>query len=261
MTREHTGGTGRSVGGPRSRRPRVFVEDGGGRRTLRVDGTYASVYRPGRIATGSVWDALAAPILALPPERRTSVLILGLGGGSAARLARALAPEARIVGVELDAEVIAAAREHFGLDALGIETVEGDARAFLATARERFDVVIEDVFVGAGRDVRKPDWLPAPGLLAAARLLAPGGVLVTNVIDEAPAAARLLLVRFGAATRLTIDGYDNAIFAAGEGAQCGLAPRALRAAVAADPVLAPTLRRLRMRALDATPRGTAARGG
>lgn len=272
MAQEHTGevaggsagapdAAARSGGGARAGRPRVFVEEAGGRRTLRVDGTYASVYRPGRIATGSVWDALAAPILALPPERRTSVLILGLGGGSAARLARALAPRARIVGVELDREVIAAARAHFGLDALGLETIEGDARAFLASDRGRYDVVIDDVFVGAGRAVRKPDWLPAPGLLEASLRLAPGGLLITNVIDEATAAGHVLLARFGAATRLAIDGYDNAILAAGESAPPGLAPRVLRAAIAADPVLAPTLRRLRLRSLGATPPGTAARRG
>lgn len=242
-------------------RPRVFVEDGGSRRTLRVDGTYASVFRPGRIATGSVWDALAAPLLALPPARRRRILLLGLGGGSVARIARALAPAARIVGVELDPAVIAAARSHFELDALELEIVQGDARAFLETARDRFDAVIDDVFVGAGRGVRKPAWLPAPGLVCAARLLAPGGLLVTNVIDEAAEATRVLLARFGAATRLSVEGYDNAVLVAGEGSPPEIAPRALRAAIAADPVLAPTLRKLRLRALSATPPGTAARGG
>lgn len=241
-------------------RPRVYVEEARGRRTLRVDGTYASVSVADRIATGSVWDALAAPILALPPERRRSVLILGLGGGTVARLARALAPRARIVGVEIDPAVIDAARQHFGLDTLGVETVQADAQAFLTSNRRQYDAVIEDVFVGAGRGVRKPDWLPVPGLDLAARRLAPEGVLVTNVIDEAPVAAGALLARFGRCTRITIDGYDNVIIAVTAGAGPGLAPRSLRAALAADPVLAPTLRKLRLRVLAATPPGNAARG-
>jgi spermidine synthase len=56
------------------------------------------------------------------------VLVLGLGAGSAARLVRALAPRARIVGGERSAEVLRAARRHFGLDALGVEVVHADAR-------------------------------------------------------------------------------------------------------------------------------------
>ena len=100
-------------------------------RTLRVDGTFASWLRArARLTTGSVWDALAAPLLLLPPARRRRVLLLGLGGGSAARLVRALAPRARIVGVELDREVLRAARRHFDLDALGVEVVNADAREY-----------------------------------------------------------------------------------------------------------------------------------
>ena len=63
------------------------------------------------------------------------MLILGLGGGSAARLVRAVAPEARIVGVEFSAEVLAAARSHFDLDAIGVEVVHADAHAFLLGER------------------------------------------------------------------------------------------------------------------------------
>ena len=40
-------------------------------------------------------------------------LILGLAGGSAARVVRAIAPQAQIKGVELFPEIIEAAREHF----------------------------------------------------------------------------------------------------------------------------------------------------
>ena len=81
---------------------RVEVKRIGNARALRIDGTFASWYEPGQQVTGSVWDALAAPLLLLPKPRRNRVLILGLGGGSAARVVRALAPKARITGVEID---------------------------------------------------------------------------------------------------------------------------------------------------------------
>jgi spermidine synthase len=191
-----------------------------------------------------VWDALAAPLLALPPTRRRSVLILGLGGGSAARLVRALAPGARIVGVELDPDVIRAARSHFGLGDVGVELVRGDARAYLADARERFDAVIDDVFVGHGRDVRKPDWLPTPGLALASRRVAPGGLLVTNTLDDAPRSRRALRALRGGFVELSVAGYDNCILAAGPPS---LDARTLRAALARDLLLADTLPALTLR--------------
>ena len=141
-----------SYGGPgRGERPRVRVDDEGETRTLVVDETFASFYRPGEVATRCVWDAIAAPLLWLPPARRRRILVIGLGGGSVARIARALAPSARITGLELDADVVDLARQHFDLDALGLEVEIGDALAWLeryAGGGRRYDAILEDVFVG-----------------------------------------------------------------------------------------------------------------
>ena len=213
-----------------------------------MDGTFASLYRPGQVTTGSVWDALAAPVLALPPARRRSILLLGLGGGSAARIVRALAPKARIVGVELDREVVELARRWFDLDALGLEVVIADAREFLSRERGRFDAVLDDIFVGPARSVRKPYWLPEPGLRLAAARVARGGLLVSNTIREASAGARTLLDLYGGGVSIGIEGYYNRIIAAGAAIPDA---RVLRAAIAADPTLAPTLPRLRLRTLRA----------
>lgn len=213
-------------------------------RRLEIDGTFASWYAPGATVTGSVWVALAAPILLLPPARRRSVLILGLGGGSAARIARALAPRATIVGVERDADVVRAARCWFDLDDLGIEVIQGDALAYLGRARRQFDVVIEDIFVGRGRAVRKPDWLPDPGLSLAARRVAHGGLLVSNAIDEAPEVGRRLRGLFPATLRIDIDDYDNRVLVGGPALLSG---RALRGAVAHSPVLRESSASLRFR--------------
>jgi spermidine synthase len=212
--------------------------------SLRVDGTHASSYRPGHALTGSVWDALAAPLVWLPPGRRRSVLILGLGGGSAARLVRARAPRCRIVGVESSAEVLRAARSWFALESLGVEVVHGCALQFLRRNRARFDLVIEDVFVGAGRAVRKPDWLPDPGLAAAARRLHPGGLLVSNSIDETPEVSRSMRELLPSTLRIAVDGYDNTIVVGGPRP---MSARSLRAATSAHPLLSQTLPRLTMR--------------
>ena len=221
---------------------RVVVRDGV--RELHVDGTFASCYEPGCVITGSVWDALAAGIAALPRQRRRSVLLLGLGGGSAARVVRALAPRARIVGVEIDPSVVRLARRYFDLDALGIEVVLDDARAYLERCRKRFDAVLEDVFIGTGRDAVKPEWLPQPGLARAAGCLARCGILASNALDEAPAVSAAMGRLFSSVVRIEVDDYDNQIFL---GCSRALTGRELRRAVAATPVLVPTLRGLSFR--------------
>jgi spermidine synthase len=220
------------------------VENGRRGRSLRIDGTYASFYAPGSSLTGSVWDALVAPLLWLPPPKRRRVLILGLGGGSAARLVRSIAPRARIVGVERSAEVIRAARRWFDLDALDVEVIREDARHFLQTSRRQFDLVIEDVFVGPERKVRKPDWVLEDGLQLAARRLRRGGLLVVNTIDETAEVARVLREIAPALLRIDVEDFDNRVLAAGPR---GLTGRALRSAVGAHRVMSATLPQLSFR--------------
>ena len=204
-------------------------------RALHVDGSLASWYAPGRITTGSVWDALAAPLLLLPRSRRRRVLVLGLGGGSAARIVRALAPRAQIVGVERDAEVVRAARGWLDLDELGIKLEQADARDYLARSRRRFDAILEDVFVGRGRGVHKPAWMLDRGLRLAARRLAPGGLLVSNTLDETAAVARRLRGMFPAIVRIDVADYDNRILVGGPP---GLSGHTLRSVVRSDAILA-----------------------
>ena len=231
----------------RLRRPRIEVRESRHGRELIVDGTFASFYVPGRVATGPVWDALAAPLLALPPQRRRSVLILGLGGGSAARVVRGLAPAAHIVGVELDREVVEVARRRFELDSLDVEVQIVDAQVFLSRDRRRFDAVLEDVFVGSGDAVHKPDWICREGLAQAARRVSSGGLLVSNALDEAAQVRRLLQQLFPSVVRIDVDEFDNRIFAGGSKS---LRAAGLRAAAAENPVLSSSLPSLSFRTLQ-----------
>ena len=154
-----------------------------------------------------------------------------------ARILRALAPEARIVGVEIDPEVIAAARAHLGLDALGVEVVLGDAIGALRAERRRFDLIVEDVFVGPVRTVRKPPGFPEPLLGLAQRRLSPGGLVVCNTIHEGPQVARALRAHATSLIAIHVRGYWNRILVAGP----GLDAAALRRAAAREDVLAQSL--------------------
>ena len=172
MTQSYGGrGRGESPGA------RIRVEDDGETRSLVVDETFASFYRPGEIATHCVWDAIAAPILWLRPKRRRKILLLGLGGGSVARIARALAPKAEIIGIEFEPEVVRLARRHLDLDETGVRVEVADARAWIEAESKkatRYDAILEDVFIGSGDDVHKPDWIPDPMHEQAFRMLATG---------------------------------------------------------------------------------------
>ena len=207
-------------------------------KTLVVDETFASFYRPGEIATHCVWDAIAAPILWLPPQRRRRILILGLGGGSVARLARAIAPDAEIVGVELDAEVVRLARSHLDLDALDLQVEIADALGWLEQATGRFDAILEDVFIGRGDDVHKPDWIPEPAHRLARAHLSKGGVLVSNTLDEHLAVASSMRDAFEDVISIEIEDYDNRVLVAGSG---GLTGAAMRRCVAESEVLRESL--------------------
>lgn len=234
----------------RPERPRVRVDESGATRTLVVDETFASFYTPGEIATHCVWDAIAAPILWLAPERRRRILILGLGGGSIARLARAFAPDAEILGIEIDRDVVRLARKHLDLDALDIEVEIADAFEWLKSAPKscgRYDAILEDIFIGVGDEVHKPDWIPNPAHRLAKKRLAPGGIFVSNTLDERSEVAAVMAEAFPNVVSIETEDYDNSVLVGGG---LGFGGRALRAKVATDPVLRESLPILSFRSLS-----------
>lgn len=164
-------------------------------------------------------------------------MILGLGGGSIARLARSLAPKAEILGIELDRDVVRLAREHLDLDALDIDVEIVDALEWLQTPRKsspRYDVILEDIFIGEGDDVHKPDWIPEPAHPLAWERLERGGIFVTNTLDERGHVVRSMREKFSEVVSIQTEDYDNFVLVGGEG---GLTGRGLRARVSADPTL------------------------
>jgi spermidine synthase len=180
----------------------------------------------------------------LAARRRRRVLMLGLGAGSVARVLRVLDPGARIVGVELDRDVVRLARRHFGLDALDVEVVVDDVFHYLRQTRQRFDLIIEDVFVGRLRTVHKPTGLLDFGYPLMARRLAPGGLVVANSIHEGPDVVRAMK-RIGLETvSLAVRGHWNRIVVGAHGLPCA---RAIRKRLAEVPPLAPALRLVAVR--------------
>ncbi len=177
-------------------------------------------------------------------------MILGLGGGSVARLARAFAPDAEILGIELDPDVVRLARKHLDLDTLAIEVEIVDAYEWLKTApqsRERYDVILEDIFVGVGDDVHKPSWIPDPAHRLAKKRLAAGGLFVSNTLEERGEVAAAMAEAFPNVVSIETEDYDNSVLVGGG---LGLSGRALRAKVATDPILRESLPILSFRSIS-----------
>ena len=209
-----------------------------------MDGTLASLHRPDGGITGVVWWALASPVLLLPPRRRRRVLVLGLGGGSVVGALRVLTPEIEVVGVERDAGVIDVARRHLGLDRLALEMVNRDARDFLERSRRTFDLIVEDLFVGPSRAVRKPGWVLEGGYSEIRRHLRPGGILSANTIHEMPALVRAVRAFGEPIVSLDVRGHWNRIVVSGRALP---EPREVRRRLQRHPALAPVLAALSVR--------------
>jgi spermidine synthase len=71
-------------------------------------------------------------------------LILGLGGGTAAKYVRLLWPEAKIKGIDIDPVIIELGKKYLGLDEINAEIKIADASGF----RGSFDLIIIDLYNG-----------------------------------------------------------------------------------------------------------------
>lgn len=150
---------------------------------FRVAGAIHAWWHEKKFLTGLAWDNLAGGALLRPSGPPKSILMLGLAGGTAMRILRKLLPEARLVAVDIDTEIVALAELNMRLDDLGIEIHFGDAYQWVAKCREKFDVVIDDVYLAGSDDVFRPGKSDSGQIKALKRLLAPGGLLLANLVN------------------------------------------------------------------------------
>ena len=164
---------------------RVRVVEHEGRRALMVDGAVVSVAVNGGEPPSGYWAAM------LPRIVPCSALLLGLGGGTLAHLLSYHWPRIRITGVDLDAEVVAYAREQFGLDLPNLEVVIADAFDYLADCSRSYDYVVVDLFRGFDLQRRI---LSKPFLSDLKRTISPHGEAVFNLFQDRRTARNLTRV-------------------------------------------------------------------
>ncbi|KAB2954067.1 MAG: methyltransferase domain-containing protein, partial [Thermoanaerobaculia bacterium] len=109
------------------------------------------------------------------PDGRTC-LVIGLGAGVVPRWFEERGAVCDVVDINPD--VVTAARNHFGFSPRG-EVVLADARRFLAESDERYDYVVLDVFTG---DTTPGHLLTLEAMRQLEAHVAPGGLLVANLI-------------------------------------------------------------------------------
>jgi predicted membrane-bound spermidine synthase len=163
----------------------VVVRRVGERIDMDVEGATFATWHPRHLLTGFSWDALAAAALLRGDGAPKSVLVLGLGGGTVTRQLRAMLPEARITGVEIDAGIIDLARRYMDLDAQRLDVHIEDAYGFLENTREKFDAILDDLFLTGPTDVVRSRTVAGGTMSLLKAKLQKGGVLVANLITDA----------------------------------------------------------------------------
>ena len=107
-------------------------------------------------------------------------LILGLGGGSAAKLVKKIWPEAIITAVELDPKMVELGRKYLRLNEIELNVEIADAFEFCkiqAQRGQKFDLILTDVYVGyeVPKKLESENYIQLVG-----RLLARDGIAVFN---------------------------------------------------------------------------------
>ncbi len=97
----------------------------------------------------SIWNSAFKKLLPKGFIPR-SVLILGFGAGSAAKLIHRKWPEASITGVEIDPTVIKIAKEHFQIGKIPkLDIINADAVEFVSQLKKQnYDLTLVDCYLG-----------------------------------------------------------------------------------------------------------------
>ena len=138
-----------------------------------------SKYLPGSVFTDSYRDYVPlAWLLSGEADFPRKVCILGLAGGSDARVLKHVFPGTHVTGVEIDPRLVELGREYMGLKGELDRLAIADGRAFLRGTDEKFDFILVDVY----NQAYIPFHMATKEFFELARgRLAPGGVFAMNV--------------------------------------------------------------------------------
>lgn len=109
-----------------------------------------SAYRPGMQQAGGTWDYFViGPLFNPPPfspEQIERVAMIGLAGGTGAKLHTLFFGPIPIDGVEIDPRIVEVGRAFFEMNEPNLNVVVSDGRAFIARSEHRYSVVVLDAY-------------------------------------------------------------------------------------------------------------------
>jgi spermidine synthase len=147
------------------------------------------VARPWVLELDYTREMMAALLLRPDPAWPRSALLIGLGAASLTKFLHRHRPEAKLTVVEIEPDVIAVARAHFKLPDADerLRILIDDGAAFVATTRQRFDLILVDGFDEKAR-TGMLDTLPF--YLNCAARLSDSGLLVANLLSKSKGVRR-----------------------------------------------------------------------
>ena len=151
-----------------------------GERTLELNEGHAvhSLYRTGSWLTGDYWDEMLVLALAGGHAPPRSVAILGNAAGTTARAIGHYFPGTAVDAVEIDPALTDVGRKLFDLRGPRLRVHTADARPWLRSTDQTFDVIMVDAY----RQPYIPFYLATREFFDEVRdHLAPGGLVVINV--------------------------------------------------------------------------------
>lgn len=152
----------------------ISVVEQWGRRKIVVSGLTQS----GPLAE-KIWDSgikNLSSIIHYP----SSILILGLGGGSLVKLLNKYFPQAKIIGVEIDPLMAELGQQYLELSkAKNLKIIIDDAINFVKKTNEKFDLIFFDLYIG---DKIPKDYQTKFFLKNLKKLLRENGMIVFNCL-------------------------------------------------------------------------------
>jgi len=162
-----------------------------------------------------------AALGALFQPRMHRALVLGMGAGGAGSYLQRRIPDLVVDYVDIDPEIPRIARRFFGFrDSSQSHVHVADARSFLASSDEQWDLVLADTYIG----LSVPFHLTTLEFMEEVRRhLAPGGVFTMNLaagLDDEFSRAIYTTARraFGSTRAFTTQGSGGVLLVAGPGA-------------------------------------------
>ena len=118
-------------------------------RVLKTFGMGIYIQSNGLTQSGGIVESIwKSTLRQIKSKELKKILILGLGGGTLAKLLRKKYPDAKITGVEIDPLMIKLGKKYLDLDKYNIDIKIGDAIKFVEKNIKKYDLMIIDTYLG-----------------------------------------------------------------------------------------------------------------